>query len=64
MEQSAQTNNHERTKKKACRPKGTCLFTDEEKERARMISRLYYSLNIEERERKRLEYQAKKDCSK
>ena len=30
MEQSTQTNNHERTKKKVGRPKGTCLFTDEE----------------------------------
>ena len=53
-EQSTQTNNHERTKKKVGRPKCTCAFTDEEK-RARMIPRLYYSLNIEkERERKRL----------
>ena len=33
--------------KKVGRPKGTCLFTDEEKERARMISRRYYSLNLE-----------------
>ena len=41
--------------KKVGRPKGTCLFTDEEKERARMIPMLYYSLNVEkERERKRL----------
>ena len=56
MEQSKQTNNHERTKKKVGRPKGTGLFTDEEnKERARMISRLHYSLNVEkESERKRL----------
>ena len=65
MEQSTQTNNHERVKKKVGRPKGAGLFTDEEnKERARMISRLYYSLNIErERERKRLEHQAK-ECLK
>ena len=56
MEQSTQTNNHERVKRKVGRPKGTGLFTDEEnKERARMRPRLYYSLNIEkERERKRL----------
>ena len=48
MEQSTQTNNYERPKKKVGRPKGTGLFTDEEnKERARMRSRLYYSLNIE-----------------
>ena len=56
-EQSTQTtNNHERVKKKVGRPKGTGLFTDEEnKERARQRSRLYYSLNLEkERERKRL----------
>ena len=60
MEQSTQTNNYERPKKKVGRPKGTGLFTDEQnKERARMISRLCYSLNIEkERDRKRLEYQA------
>ena len=65
MEQSTQTNNHERAKKKVGRPKGTCLFTGEEKERARMISRLYCSLNIEkERERKRLEHQATKYCLK
>ena len=56
MEQSTQTNNYERVLKKVGRPKGTGLFTDEEnKERARMRSRLYYSLNIEkERERERL----------
>ena len=48
MEQSTQTNSHERVKKKAGRPKGTGLFIDEEnKERARMRSRLYYSSNIE-----------------
>ena len=47
MEQSTQTNNYERPKKKVGRPKGTGLFTDEEnKERARMISRLHYSLNF------------------
>ena len=63
MEQSTQTNNHERVKKKVGRPKGTGLFTDEEnKERARMRSRLYYSLNIvKERGRKLLEYQAKRN---
>ena len=39
MEQSTQTNNYERSKKKVGRPKGTALFTDgENKERARMIS--------------------------
>ena len=55
MEQSMQTNNYERAKKKVGRPKGTCLFTGAEKERARMRPRLYYSSNIEkERERKRL----------
>ena len=60
MEQSTQTNNYERPKKKEGRPKCTCSFTDEENERARMRPRLYYSLNIEkERGRKRLEYQAK-----
>ena len=61
MEQSTQTTNiNERVKKKVGRPKGTGLFTDEEnKERARQRSRLYYSLNVEkERERRRLEYQA------
>ena len=43
MEQSTQTNNYERPEKKVGRPKGTALFTDEEnKERARMRSRLYY----------------------
>ena len=66
MEQSTQTNNHERVKQKVGRPKGTGLFTDEEnKERARMVSRLYYSLNIEkERERQILEYQANKTLFK
>ena len=63
MEQSTQTNNYDRPKKKVGRPKGTGLFTDEEnKERAIVISRLYYSLTVEkERERTRLEYQAKKE---
>ena len=64
MEQSTQTtNNHERVKKKLRRPKGTGIFTEEEnKERARQRSRLYYSLDFEkERERKRLEYQAKRN---
>ena len=61
MEQSTQINNYERFKKKVGRPRGTGLFTDEEnKERARMRPRLYYSLNIEkERGSKRLEHQAK-----
>ena len=31
LEQSTQTNNYERLKKKAGRPKGTCLFTGERK---------------------------------
>ena len=63
MEQSTQTNINERVKKKVGRPKGTGIFTDEEnKERARQRSRLYYPLSLEkERERKRLEYQAKKN---
>ena len=62
VEQSTQTiNNHERSKKKLGRPKGTGLFTEEEnKERARQRAILYYSLDFEkERERKRLEYHAK-----
>ena len=60
MEQSTQT---ERVKKKAGRPKGTGIFTEEEnKERARQRARLYYSFNFEkERKRKRIEYQAKKN---
>ena len=60
VEQSTQT---ERVKKKVGRPKGSGLFTDEEnKERARQRAILYYSVNFEkERERTRLEYQAKKD---
>ena len=61
MEQSTQTNINERVEKKVGRPKGVGIFTDEEnKERARQRSRLYYSLNVEkERERKRLEYHAR-----
>ena len=53
-------------KKEVGMPKGTGLFTDEEnKERARQRSRLYYPLTVEkERERKRLEYQAKECCLK
>ena len=60
MEQSTQT---ERVKKKVGRPKGTGIFTEEEnKERARQRARLYYSSNFEkERERKRIEYQAKEN---
>ena len=56
MEQSTQTNNYERPKKKVGRPQGTGLFTyGENKEQARMRSMLYYPLSIEkERERKRL----------
>ena len=63
MEQSTQTNNIIERPKKESRPKGTALFTEEEnKERALQRARLYYSLNFEkERERKRLEYQAKKN---
>ena len=64
MEQSTQTNNIvERPKKKKGRPKGTAIFTGEEnEERARQRARLYYSLNFEkERERKRMEYHAKKE---
>ena len=65
MEQSTQTNNYERLKQKVCRPKGTGLLTDEEnKERARMRSRPYYSSDIEkEKDRKRLEYQATNSVS-
>ena len=60
MGQITQTNNYERTKKLG-RPKGTGILTDEEnKERARQRSMLYYSLNVEkERERKRSEYVTK-----
>ena len=64
MEQSTQTNNIiERPKKKNGRPKGTAIFTEEEnKERARQRAILYYSLKFEkERERKRMEYHAKKE---
>ena len=63
MEQSTQTNNNiEIPKRKKGRPKGTNIYTPEEiKERARQRARLNYSLNFEkERERKRLEYHAKK----
>ena len=62
MEQSTEINNIEITKRKKGRPKGTNIYTPEEiKERARQRARLYYSLNFEkERERKRLEYHAKK----
>ena len=64
MEQSTETNNNEITKRKKGRPKGTGIYTEEEaKERARQRARLNYSLNFEkERERKRLEYHAKKEC--
>ena len=44
------------------RPNGTAIFTEEAKERARQRAILYYSLNFEkERERKRMEYHAKKE---
>ena len=51
-------------KRKMGRPKGTGIFTEEEnKERARQRARLYYSINFDkERERKRLEYHAKRKC--
>ena len=57
------TNINERPKKKMDRPKGTGIYTGEEnRERTRHRARLYYSLNYEkERERKRLEYHAKKN---
>ena len=64
MEQSTQTTNiNEITKRRKGRPKGTGIYTEEEnKERARQRARLYYSLNSEiERERKRLQYHAKKN---
>ena len=64
MKQSTQTTNiNERHKKKMGRPKGTAMYTEEEnKDRARQRARLYYSLIYEkERERKRLEYHAKKN---
>jgi len=56
------TDIHEIIKVKG-RPKGTAKYTPEEKrERARLNSRRYYELNTEkERERKRLEYHAKKN---
>ena len=58
MEQSTP---NERPKKKG-RPKGPAIFTQEAKERARQRARLYHSLNFEkERERKRMEYHAKKE---
>ena len=63
MEQSTQPNNIIGSpKKKKGRPKGTAIFTEEENtERAGQRARLYYSLNFEkERERKRMEYHAKK----
>ena len=62
MDQNTQTNNYERPKKKVGRPKGTGIFTEEEnKERSRQITILYYSLNFEKgRERKRIEHQATK----
>ena len=62
MEQSTEINNIEITKRKKGRPKGTATYTEEEaKERARQRARLHYSLNFQkERERKRLEYHAKK----
>ena len=62
MEQRSETLNNEITKRKKGRPKGTNIYTPEEiKERARQRARLNYSLNFEkERERKRLEYHAKK----
>ena len=48
MEQSTQTINiNERPKKKMGRPKGTCLYTEEEnEERARQRARLYYFINV------------------
>ena len=57
---------YDRPKKKTGRPKGTCKFTDEErKERVRIRSKSYYDANAgKERERKRLEYQAKKELFK
>ena len=51
-------------KRKKGRPKGTAIFTEEEnKERARQIASLHYSLIFEkERERKRFKYHAKEQC--
>ena len=56
------TDIHEIVKVKG-RPKGTAKYTPEEKrEKARLNSRRYYESNAEkERERKRLEYHAKKN---
>ena len=55
MEQSTQTtNNNERPKKKMGRPKGTGIFTEENKERARQRAILCYSLIFQERGRKRI----------
>ena len=65
MGQSTQTINiHERPKKKMGRPRGTGIYTEEENtERAIQRARLHSSFNYEkERERKRLEYHAKKEC--
>ena len=62
-EQRTQTTNiNERPKKKMGRPKGTAMYIEEESnERARQRARLYYFLNYEkERERKRVEYHAKR----
>jgi len=63
MEQSTEINNNEITKRKKGISKGTGIHTEEEaKERARQRARLYNSLNFEkERERKRMEYHAKKE---
>jgi hypothetical protein len=63
MEQSTEINNNEIAKRKKGRPKGTTTYTEEEaKERARQRARSHYSLNFEkERERKRMEYHAKKE---
>ena len=67
MEQSTQTMEecisiYDKPKKKMGRPKGTCKFTDEERnERVRIRSKSSYDANTEkERERERLEYQANK----
>ena len=63
MGQSTETNNNEIAKRKKGRPKCTGIYTKEEaKERARQRARLNYPLNFgKERERKRLEYHAKKN---
>ena len=62
VEQSTQTNNIIERPQRS-RPKGTAIFTEEaNKERARQRARLHYSLIFEkERERKRLEYHAKRN---